>query len=103
MGADEDRFGPEGDFDGGGIDPPLGSDWNLRGSEADRFEPGDGRGDGGLLRGAVNNVASAALVCEGSSFNGEINRFCAVGREEDIVRGFGVEQRGALRASFGDG
>ena len=89
--TDENGVGTERDVDGGGIDPAIGSDGDLSGSEADRFEPGDGGGDGGLLGGAVNDVTAAPLVGEGGAFDGEVGCFGAVRGEEDVVGGFGVE------------
>src|SRR5687768_17256196 len=84
MNAGENRFGTDGDFERGGIDPAVGSDRNFCGTETDGLEPLDGSDHGRLFRGRIDDVASAALVGEGHAFDGEVDRFGAAAGECDV-------------------
>lgn len=84
-----------------GIDLADGVDGDLGGGEAVMFfEILNRIHHGGMFRRAPDDVGALARVRVGKAFNGEIGRFRSARGENNVVRAFGIDERGDLFARF---
>ena len=101
MHGDERGLVGDGCADVVGPDHAFGINLHACAGEALFFEELDRVHDGRVFDFAHDEVIALALVGVSDAFDGEVGRFRAVRGDDDVVGRLGVNERGVLRARFG--